>query len=263
MPSSSQVRCSLLGQPADDALLGEDQLPGIDLDQVARPQGQHDEKIEGGLPLPAGIARGIVGDREGHDGAGDGDGDGHDQRAEDDVEVGQPKEFGIGRQRELVDDEAGELVDRVEAVQQQGQQRPEIDDAEPEQRRRQQKKEQPAWTAGTGHPTVWRNRPPLAMTTAVLLTPPSPSHAATAGAQWSVSVSPSLKLAKRRRRRDIDLFAIRRDGVEARAGSLIVHGLHRDIDMVILAGRLGAAAQDSRFSPAAGWPSVPDRQRPC
>ena len=51
--------------------------------------------------------------------------------------------------------------------------------------------------------------------------------------------------AKRRRRCDIDLFAILREGVEARAGSLIVHGLHRDIDMVILAGRLGATAQDA------------------
>ena len=42
----------LVGEPGDDAFLGEDQLPGIDLDEIARPQRQHDAEIEEGLPRP-------------------------------------------------------------------------------------------------------------------------------------------------------------------------------------------------------------------
>ena len=48
----------------------------------------------------------------------------------------------VGLQRRLVDDRAGELVDREELCSEQREQRAEIDDAEPEQRRREQEQQQ-------------------------------------------------------------------------------------------------------------------------
>ena len=44
--SSSQVRCSCCARPGDDAFLGQDQLPGIDPHQIARPQRQHDRQVQ-------------------------------------------------------------------------------------------------------------------------------------------------------------------------------------------------------------------------
>ena len=46
----------------------------------------------------------------------------------------------VGLQRELVDDQPGEIVEREEALQQQREQRAEIDDAEPQQRRQQEQR---------------------------------------------------------------------------------------------------------------------------
>ena len=128
--------------PGEDALLGEDQLPGIDLDEIARPQGQHDAEIEDRLPFALGVTRRIIGDREADGGGKQRDGRGHDHRAQDDVEIRRPQQFGIGGQREFVIDQPGKLVDRKEALQQQRQQRADIDDAEPEQRRRQHQEQE-------------------------------------------------------------------------------------------------------------------------
>ena len=50
------------------------------------------------------------------------------------------KELGIGRERELADDQPRIIVERVEALEQKGEQRTDIDDADP-QERRQQKQE--------------------------------------------------------------------------------------------------------------------------
>ena len=61
--------------------------------------------------------------------------------AEDDVEIGRREELGVGRERRLVDDQAGELVEAEEALREQRQQRADIDDAEPEERRAEQERE--------------------------------------------------------------------------------------------------------------------------
>ena len=52
------------------------------------------------------------------------------------------EELAIGRERRLVDDQAGELVEREEALDEQREERADIDDAEPEERRAEQKGEQ-------------------------------------------------------------------------------------------------------------------------
>ena len=101
-PGVEQPRQMQLGeQPGEDALLGEDQLPGIDLDQIARPQRQHDAEIEQRLPCAPRIARGVVGDREGDDGRGQRDQRRHGDGAQDDVEIGGLQQLAIGLQREL------------------------------------------------------------------------------------------------------------------------------------------------------------------
>ena len=142
-PGIEQPRqVQLLEQPGEDAFLGEDQLPGVDLDQIARPQRQHDAEIEQRLPFAARIARRVVGDREGDDRRGERDHRRHRHGADDDVEVRRPQQLAIGLERELAVDQAGELVDREEALQQQREQRAEIDDAEPQHRRRSIRKTQ-------------------------------------------------------------------------------------------------------------------------
>ena len=78
----------LVEDPGEDAFLGEDQLPGIDLDQIARPERQHDAEIEQRLPFSLRMARGIIGDGEGDEGGGQGDESSHDHRAHDDIEIG-------------------------------------------------------------------------------------------------------------------------------------------------------------------------------
>ncbi|MNT63246.1 hypothetical protein D3C72_2010460 [compost metagenome] len=52
-------------EPGDDAFLGQNQLPRIDLDEIARPERQHDAEIEQHLPFSLRVARGVIGDREG------------------------------------------------------------------------------------------------------------------------------------------------------------------------------------------------------
>src|SRR3990172_7945956 len=92
-----------LRQPGHDAFLGQDELPGVDLDEIARPQRHH-------------------------------------HRAQNDLEVGLLQELRIGGERELVDDEPRIVVERIEALQQKSEQRADVDNADP-QKRRQQKKQ--------------------------------------------------------------------------------------------------------------------------
>ena len=131
-----------LGEPGDDAFLGQDQLPGVDLDEIARPQRHHHREIEQRLGPAARIARRVIGDRKGDDRAGERDERRHHHRAQDDLEVGLLEQLLVGRERELVDDEAGEIVERIEALQQQREQRADIDDADPQERRQQEKERQ-------------------------------------------------------------------------------------------------------------------------
>src|SRR5262249_38928883 len=95
----------LVGDPGDDAFLGKDELPGIDTDEIARPQRQHHRQIEDGLPAPAGIARRIVGNGKSDESGGERYGSRHQQAAPDDVEVGETEELGIGLKRELALDQ--------------------------------------------------------------------------------------------------------------------------------------------------------------
>ena len=152
----------LAGEPGEDAFLGEDQLPGVDAHQIARPERQHDAEIEERLPAPARIAGGEIGDREGDDRRGDRDQRRHRDGAEDDVEIGRRKKLGIGRKRRLVDDQAGEIVEPEEALREQRKQRADIDDAEPEERRPEQEREkQPRVAEEEVGETRAAGRPPL------------------------------------------------------------------------------------------------------
>ena len=144
MKSRTGVEPEPADDPVEDAFLGEDQLPRIDTDEIARPQRQGDRDIEEGLDPAAGVARRVVGDREGDDGAGQRYRRRHHHGADDDVEIGRLQQFAIGLQRELVDDEAGKLVDREEALGEERGERPDIDDADPDQRRRQKDRKQQA-----------------------------------------------------------------------------------------------------------------------
>jgi hypothetical protein len=106
--------------PCEDAFLGEDQLPGVNLDEIARPERQHDAEIENGLPFSLGITSRVIGDREGdqcrkqrHRGS-------HQHRADDDVKIRVRQQLPVRRKRELVIDQPREIVDREEALQEQG-----------------------------------------------------------------------------------------------------------------------------------------------
>ncbi len=69
----------------------------------------------------------------------DRDADRHRERADDDVEVrGLGEELFVGRQRGRADDLGGELVDGVDALREQCEQRAQIDGAEPKQRRHEE-----------------------------------------------------------------------------------------------------------------------------
>ena len=128
-------------QPGEHALLGEDQLPAIDAHQIIGPERQHDRDIEHRLRPRSGEAGHIIGKRKGDRGTAQGHHGRHDNRAQDDGEIGGGEELGISGERGLIDDEAGEIVDREEALGEEGQQRTDIDDAEPEQRRQQQEEQ--------------------------------------------------------------------------------------------------------------------------
>ena len=128
--------------PVDDALLGQDQLPRIDLDQIARPQRQHDREVEQRFPAPLDVACGHIGDRERHDHRGERHRRGHQHRSDDDIGILRLEQLRIGRERELAHHQSGEIVDVEKALQQQREQRAEIDDPEPQHRRRQEQQHQ-------------------------------------------------------------------------------------------------------------------------
>ena len=126
-------------RPADDALLGQDQLPGIDPDQIARPERQHDREVEQRLGPAGRVARHQVGDRKADQRGAQRDRERHADRAQDDVEVGtRGQKVSVGAERQLVDHLAGEVVEGEEALDQEREQRAQIDDAQPEQGRGQQ-----------------------------------------------------------------------------------------------------------------------------
>src|SRR6185369_16926670 len=66
----------------------------------------------------------------------------HAHGSDNDLDVRLFQQLRVGRERELVDDQTGEIVERIEALQQQGEQRADIDDADPQQRRQQKQEGQ-------------------------------------------------------------------------------------------------------------------------
>ena len=147
----------MVQEPEQDALLGEDQPPCVDFDEIAGPHRQHHCHVEQRLGAAARVARHVVGDRPGDHSTGDGDRDRHEQRAAHDVQVGRMAEQRrVSGERGLTDDGRSELVDRIKTLQQQRDQRAQVHGAEPQQWRQQQQEqvqsraaiEQPAEPAG-------------------------------------------------------------------------------------------------------------------
>ena len=146
--------------PGDDAFLREDQLPGIDLDQIARPQRQHHAQVEGGLPAAPRIARGEIGDGKG------------DARHRPTVTAAAMptvrrmmskfdgrSSSSIGLEREFLDHHAGEFVDRIEALQKKRRERAEIDDPQPQQRRGEQQHRAARWACARTDRSAGRPSP--------------------------------------------------------------------------------------------------------
>ncbi len=133
-PVQSQSIC----QPADDPLLGQDQLPGIDPHQIAGPERQHDADVEQGPGLAAGVARHVVGHWKAEQGTGQGHQQRHADGAQDHVQVLRPQQGDEVLQAQFVADLAAELVQPEEGVGEQHQQGADIDDAEPQQGRPEQ-----------------------------------------------------------------------------------------------------------------------------
>ena len=74
-------------------------------------------------------------DGKSDDGAGESHQRRHQDGAKDDLDIGFFEELCVGRQREFTDDEAGKVVERIEALQQKREERADVNDADPQQRR--------------------------------------------------------------------------------------------------------------------------------
>ncbi|MNF99103.1 hypothetical protein D3C84_819890 [compost metagenome] len=128
-----RFQAELLDEPLGHAAFGQQQGPGIGFDDIAGPHRHHHRNVEKGLGLAAGVASHVVGDRKRQGGAGDRYGNGHAQRAQDDVEVRRIEQGGEIGQGQFRGDRHGEVVEGVEALPEQAQQRTEVDRPEPDQ----------------------------------------------------------------------------------------------------------------------------------
>src|SRR5205085_7042515 len=75
-------------------------------------------------------------------GGSDGDERRHDDGAQDDLEIGAFEKLSIGNEGELVHHCAREVIERIEALQQQCEKRADIDDADPQEGRKKQHQRQ-------------------------------------------------------------------------------------------------------------------------
>ena len=131
-------------EPGDDALLGEDQLPRVDPHEIAGPEREHDAEVEQRLQSEAGAPHHVVGQGEREGGRRHRDRERHEGRPQHDVEVRDGEELPVCRERQLVHDQARELVDPKEALDEEGEQGAEVHHAEPEERRTEEEdQEQP------------------------------------------------------------------------------------------------------------------------
>ena len=124
--------------PEDDAALGQDHRPTVGLDDVAGPHRQHHADVEEGLGSRPGVSGHVVRDREGDNRRGDGDRTGHRQSAEHDVKVPLFENLRVVVQRQRRQHAHRKIIEAVEALPQQGEQRSEVNHAHPDQRRAQQ-----------------------------------------------------------------------------------------------------------------------------
>ena len=172
--------------PVQEPAVREDQQPGVHLGQVARPQRQQD-RHEQGRPGPGRRDPGHeVGEREGDDGVRHGDRRRHRDRPHDDAPVGRAGED-RGEVVQAPDplDVGGERVDLPEGRDQQDDQRGQVEQDEPGQRRGEQdggpRPRPPPQCAETGVFPLASGAPP---------TSPFPLHCASLLA-WPPAARPS------------------------------------------------------------------------
>ncbi len=125
----------VVDDPRENSLLGEDQLPGVDADEIARPERQDDREVEQ-RPPPAGSVEGHVeGERKGEDHRRDGHRRRHGDGAQDDVEIRPAGESGVGFEGEAAHNLAGVMVEAEERLHQERAERADVGDPQPEKRR--------------------------------------------------------------------------------------------------------------------------------
>ena len=137
-PVEDAAQAETVRQPGDDAFLSENQLPGVDAHQIARPEREHDGEVEQPLDAVGGVARHVICQRKSDQRAGDGDGCRHANRPQHDVDVRLNEQLLIGARRETADDRAGKVVEVEKALHQQRRKRAKIDNADPEDGRQEQ-----------------------------------------------------------------------------------------------------------------------------
>ena len=134
---------------------GQDHAPGVDLDQVARPQRHQHRDDQNGLARAARHLGHVEGDREGQEHVGDRDGGRDGDRAQGNRPVHRLVDERLEVvQREGLGHLAGERVDVPERRCEQDRQRPQVADHQPAKRARQQAADGQPGTAGEqpGHP---------------------------------------------------------------------------------------------------------------
>ncbi len=125
-------------RPVEGAVLGQDRRPGVDPDEVARPEREEDQHEHEGARPPARDPRHVVRQREGQDRVRDGHGGGDPDRASRDPpvrRVARREELPEVVQRPLVQELAAEGVDRPERRDEEDDERRDVDADEDQHRR--------------------------------------------------------------------------------------------------------------------------------
>jgi hypothetical protein len=117
-------------EPTDDALLGEDQLPGVDTHDVARPERHDHTQGEEHTHTGRGIARHEIGQWERQQSICYGNHSCHAGGAQHNVHVSRAEEVGVCLERELAHDAPGEVVQVEEALYEQCNQGTQVDNNE-------------------------------------------------------------------------------------------------------------------------------------
>ena len=129
-------------EAVEHAGLRQDQAPGVDLDEVAAPEGQQDRHDQDAPGARRGHSRDVERDREAHDDAGQRHERRHQERAERDrpVDVGR-RDGDVVAQRRRRDDVPGEGIDRPERADEEERERSQVGDQQPAERGGEQQPE--------------------------------------------------------------------------------------------------------------------------